>query len=85
MAVLFYSLIVFKFVSGYGDTTTHPGLTDEIVDFYNLSFDNKLTSEEKEWLIRGSVDEDTPPRWINHFYDPIYQQGWTGQYTGWLP
>ena len=52
---------------------------------YYLSFDNKLTSEEKEWLIRGSVDEDTPPRWINHFYDPIYQQGWTGQYTGWLP
>ena len=28
----------------YDDQTTHPALTDEIVDFYNLSFsDKKLT------------------------------------------
>ena len=60
----------------YNDKTTHPGLTDEIVDFYNLSFDDKLTPEEKEWIVQGSIDEDTPPRWINHFYDPTNGDGW---------
>lgn len=66
----------------YDDQTTHPAITDEIVDFYNLSFGDKLTPEEKEWIVQGSIDEDTPPRWINHFYDPIYKNGWTGEYTG---
>ncbi|MEK7066823.1 MAG: lamin tail domain-containing protein [Patescibacteria group bacterium] len=69
----------------YDDKTTHPALTDEIVDFYNLSFDDKLTSEEKEWIVQGSIDEDTPPRWINHFYDPIYKVGWLGENTGIWP
>ena len=26
--------------------------------------------------------EDTPPRWINHFYDPINKVGWTGKEAG---
>ena len=65
--------LFFQSSSGYDDKTTHPALADEIVDFYNLSFDNKLTNEEKEWIVQGSIDEDTPPRWINHFYDPIYK------------
>lgn len=69
----------------YDDQTTHPGLTDEIVDFYNLSFDTKLTSEEKEWIVQGAMSEDTPPRWINHFYDPIYRNGWSGEETGIWP
>ncbi len=51
----------------YDDKTTHPGLTDEIADFYNLSFNDKLTSEEKEWIVQGSIDEDTPSRWINFY------------------
>src|SRR3989338_1712922 len=66
----------------YGDTTTHPALTSEIADFYNLNFDKNLTVEEKEWIIQGSMEEDTPPRWINHFLDPISHEGWTGEHTG---
>lgn len=66
-------------VFGYEDKTTHPALTNEAIDFYNLNFSQKITSEEKEWLISGSILEDTPPRWINHFYDPIYKTGWTGE------
>ena len=73
------------FSKAYNDTTTHPALTDEIMDFYNLFFDPKITDEEKEWIIQGSHDEDTIPRWINHFYDPIYNQGWTGEKTGIMP
>ncbi len=72
-------------ILAYDDQTTHSALTDEIVDFYNLFFENKLTNKEKEWIIKGAMDEDTPPRWINHFYDPIYKVGWTGENTGIWP
>lgn len=87
------ALIVLAFIIGglfyfsnngksYNDKTTHPGLTDEMVDFYNLSFDEKLTSQEKEWIVQGSIDEDTPPRWINHFYDPTKGEGWKAENLG---
>jgi len=81
--LIFTSFFSFQNVFAYDDNTTHPALTDEIVDFYNLSFPNKqLTSQQKEWVIQGSILEDTPPRWINHFYDPIYKEGWSGEHTG---
>lgn len=67
----------------YDDKTTHPALTDEIVDFYNLSSpDKKLTSQQKEWIVEGAIMEDDPPRWINHFYDPVYGSEWTGERAG---
>lgn len=66
----------------YDQQNTHPALTDEAVDFYNLNFpNNPLTQEDKEMLIRGAIEEDTPPRWLNHFYDPIYNTGWIGYTT----
>ena len=76
------SSIFYKTVFSYDDKTTHPGLTDEIVDFYNFSSQTKLTDEEKEWIVLGSINEDTPPRWINHFYDPIYNEGWKAENLG---
>ena len=79
------SLLMARAVFAYDDKTTHPALTDEAIDFYNLYFEKKLTSEEKEWIVRGSIQEDTVPRWINHFYDPIYKVGWSGEQTNkWL-
>lgn len=83
LTVLILSFYNFSF--SYNDTTTHPALTDEIVDFYNLFFDSKIAQEEKEWIVQGSHDEDIIPRWINHFYDPIYNQGWIGKETGIMP
>lgn len=77
--------LIFQNSFSYDDKTTHPGLTDEIVDFYNLSFGDKLTDEEKEWIVQGAIDEDAPPRWINHFYDPVYKTGWSGEKTGIWP
>ncbi|MBI3634575.1 MAG: hypothetical protein HY228_03105 [Candidatus Yonathbacteria bacterium] len=93
---LFFVTIIPVFVFGilfsfpqysrsYDDKTTHPGLTDEIVDFYNFSSENKLTDEEKEWIVLGSINEDTEPRWINHFYDPINNEGWKAENLGWVP
>ena len=83
--ILISFIVLNKSIFAYDDKTTHPGLTDEIVDFYNISFDDQLTNEEKEWVIQGSMSEDTPPRWINHFYDPIYKEGWSGEDAGIWP
>src|SRR3989344_2280575 len=66
-------------VLAYDQNNTHPALTDEIVDFYNLNFPNKkLNNEEKQWLIQGSKDEDSGERPLFHFYDPIYNRGIAG-------
>ncbi|MBI2062801.1 MAG: PQQ-binding-like beta-propeller repeat protein [Candidatus Yanofskybacteria bacterium] len=71
-----------NFVSSYDQQNTHPALTDEAVDFYNLNFPtNLLSNEDKRLLIKGAIEEDTPPRWLNHFYDPIYNIGWIGYTT----
>jgi len=70
----------------YNQNTTHPALTDEIVDFYNLSgVGRNISPEEKAWIVEGSILEDTPPRWINHFYDPVRKLGWTGDKAGNIP
>ncbi len=62
-------------VLAYSDNTTHPDLTREIIDFYELSGGKKLTDEQKQWIIQGSIDEDAAPRWLNHFYDPVFDRG----------
>ena len=76
------ALLVSTNAFAYDSRTTHPALTDEIVDFYNLNFpDEKLSEQDKKWLIKGTVDEDTPPRYMNHFYDPVHNTGWAGLNT----
>ncbi|OGN13467.1 MAG: hypothetical protein A3J47_03870 [Candidatus Yanofskybacteria bacterium RIFCSPHIGHO2_02_FULL_43_22] len=72
LSVLLVPVLAF----GYSQNTTHPALTDEIVDFYNLNFPNdKITEEEKQRLIQGSIDEDDGLRMLYHFYDPVYDRG----------
>src|SRR3989344_235867 len=67
----------------YRDKTTHPALTDEIIDYWNLlNPQRQLTPEEKEWIVLGSVLEDREVRALNHLYDPIYKIGWTGEKIG---
>lgn len=82
LSAFFFAFSVF----GYSQNTTHPALTDEIVDFYNASFpDDKITYEEKSWLIKGTIDEDEGGRFFNHFYDPVYDQGLRSFYTAGIP
>ncbi|MDP3725332.1 MAG: lamin tail domain-containing protein [Nanoarchaeota archaeon] len=70
----------------YGEDTTHPALTDVIVEEYNKRHPEKIiTPEQKELLIKGSMLEDTPPRWVNHLYDPILKIGWNGEKLGKVP
>jgi len=59
----------------YSYKITHPDLTREIITFYELSTGKKFTEEQKQWIILGSIDEDFAPRWLNHFYDPVFERG----------
>jgi hypothetical protein len=64
-------------VFAYGPGT-HSLLTREAADFYNINFpQNKINAELINYLIDGSRREDDVPRFMNHFYDPIYNRGIT--------
>jgi len=58
----------------YSGMPTHYNLTSEMVKFYNLNYDPDITPHQLELLLKGSLDEDTPPRYMFHLYDPIYNR-----------
>jgi len=68
-------------VFAYSSQTTHPAITSQIIEFYE-STGKVLSAEQKQALIEGSRLEDTTPRYINHFYDPINNTAWTGSKAG---
>ena len=73
-SAIFLFIPVFSFA--YNDTHTHPAITDEIIDLFNYYYPNlKILDQGKEIIKKGSTDEDVPPRWMQHFYDPVYNQG----------
>ena len=77
LCVLINSLFAPLNILAYAPIPTHANLTDVAVDFYNQNtLTNKISSEEKSWIIQGSVDEDTPTRCLNHFYDPVFNKTW---------
>lgn len=65
------------FVFAYS-TRTHAALTDETIDFFKKDFPDVFSDTEKEIVKQGSVDEDKFPRWLHHFYDPIFSRGLKG-------
>jgi hypothetical protein len=79
--IIFLIILLFNFwflrpVFSY-EVETHAYLTSEIIKFYNKNFSNKIPNNLIPYLIEGSRQEDTPPRWMNHFYDPVYNRGLT--------
>ncbi len=77
--------MVVSFVLAYSPYYTHPDLTEEIAKLWNLKNENQdleISQKEINWMRDGAIDEDTPPRWINHFYDPIHKTGWSGKHFG---
>jgi hypothetical protein len=67
-------LLLPNFVFAYDAETTHQMLTKKAGEL-----SGQLTSEEIGWLAQGAIDEDMPPRWLNHFYDPVTGEGWNGE------
>ena len=69
-------------VSAYEPVTTHAGLSQEIVAFYNATHSAQISSANKELIVKGSIEEDVPPtRAINHFYDPVRNMGFNSGRT----
>jgi len=74
--------VVYNPVFAY-DTETHAYLTSEVVKFYNQNFpNNKISDDLTLYLLDGSRREDDIPRWMNHFYDPVYNRGLTDSTLG---
>ena len=72
-------------VFAYSPYYTHPDLTGEIAklfNFENTDSDREISVNEIRWMRDGAIHEDTPPRWINHFYDPENKVGWQGKHFG---
>ncbi|HOV88665.1 MAG TPA: hypothetical protein PLB74_01205, partial [Candidatus Paceibacterota bacterium] len=82
LVILFLLIIPVKSFA-YDNLTTHPALTSEMIKLYNNFSNQKISDEEKQWLLQGSQKEDDPViRTLNHFYDPIYQRGLSGEING---
>lgn len=83
-SVIFFGFS-FNFSLAYEPIPTHRDLTKKIVEIYNKYYEPKITQEQAQWIINGAIKEDTVPRWINHFYDPVYKSGWSGEKQGDVP
>lgn len=71
----FFSALFVSRVLSYNDTITHPSFTGNITQVYNANFDKKLSDQDINWLKQGSIEEDIPIRWMNHFYEPNTNKG----------
>ena len=66
-------------MEAYYDKTTHPALTKEIIELFNYQYpDLKLSGDDFDKVILGSMEEDLNIRPLNHFYDPIHKEGLNG-------
>ncbi|TSD03495.1 MAG: putative cell wall associated biofilm protein [Parcubacteria group bacterium Athens0714_16] len=73
----------FVFINGvYSyNGVTHKAITNETIEFYNEINNKKISNEDKEKILLGSVKEDEPfYRSVYHFYDPIYNKGLWGEF-----
>ncbi|HPW34408.1 MAG TPA: lamin tail domain-containing protein [Candidatus Paceibacterota bacterium] len=75
--ILLGIFVITKVVFAY-ELPTHEFLTNETTKLYSQSFPSGQSIRGYEsYLMDGIRREDDPPRWMNHFYDPIYQRGLT--------
>ncbi len=57
-------------VWGYDNIITHPKISSVAIEIFNKHAGGKLTDEQINWIVQGSIAEDADPRYINHFYNP---------------
>lgn len=56
-------------------TEVHEFITQEALSEYNQEDQHSFTVEEENFIKKGAIHEDAVPRWMNHFFDPIYKRG----------
>lgn len=81
--VIFISSFALPSLSFAYSTDTHAYLTAEIFSSYNKNFtDLPIPDSWKSYLLDGSRREDDQFRALNHFYDPVYNRGFTSPLLG---
>ncbi|MDD2758209.1 MAG: hypothetical protein PHD72_02435 [Patescibacteria group bacterium] len=70
-----------KQVFSYDTNVAHPYLTEKAINIYNSHFSNKISDNDKQNIVQGAIDEDTPIRWMNHFFEPNQNVGLLGFQT----
>lgn len=76
LGLLFAVSVVFcNYVFSYDEEIAHPFLTRNAINLFDQNSENKISDKESEWIIQGAIEEDTPIRWMNHFYNPITSEG----------
>ncbi len=73
--VIILNLALVRQVFCYDTNIAHPGIAELAVKQYNKNSSQKISLEQLGWIKYGAVNEDEPTRWLNHFYDPIYNRG----------
>ncbi|MCK4744863.1 hypothetical protein KAS41_02265, partial [Candidatus Parcubacteria bacterium] len=73
--LLLFFLFSAGFVLCYDHLIIHPKLTNSAAEIYNSQAGEKLTEEQIGWIIKGSIEEDNDPRYVNHFYNPKTGKG----------
>ncbi len=79
--LIFFSTIAWRdSVFCYDTNIAHPNIADLAAKTYFAGTGHELTTEQINCLRTGAKDEDMPIRWMNHFYDPIYNTGFKSIY-----
>ncbi len=82
-AAFFGALFLVTTTSYAYEGDTHAYLTDEAVKFFDkFSTSTPLDPSLKDFLTDGSRHEDSVPRWMNHFYDPVHGMGLSDSLLG---
>lgn len=82
-AVFLGALFLFTTTSFAYEGDTHAYLTNEAVNLFSkLSTSTPFDSALKDYLLDGSRHEDSIPRWMNHFYDPVHDTGLSDSMLG---
>ncbi len=72
------SVIIYGQVFSYDTEVAHPFLTEKVIELFNKNSEIQISQQQREWLKQGAIEEDTPIRWMNHFYNPITGNGLWG-------
>ncbi len=81
--LIFLFLLIPSLSNAYS-LSAHTTLTKEILNFYNEYYPaSKISNDLVNFLIDGVRKEDDPPRYLNHFYDPINNKGLTIGWRSW--
>lgn len=73
--MLFLSTFLFSTNTYAYPTEVHEFITQEALRQYSEEILYSFSDKEKEFIVEGASHEDTTPRWMNHFFDPIYKRG----------